>query len=99
MVDLWAGERVLGPPARAGLMAVLLCPFELDTGSGRGQGGPFVSPQPGPSGCSERARCTRSEGKLGDPCGDRGGSVPVLPPPLDHERVQRSKGPERGPQG
>lgn len=55
MVDLRAGEHVPGPPARAGLTTVLLCPFELDTGSGRGQGGPFTSPQPGPTGCSGHA--------------------------------------------
>lgn len=97
MVDLRAGEHVPGPPARAGLTTVLLCPFELDTGPGRGQGGPFTSPQPGPTGCSGHAPCTRSEGKLRDPRGDRGGSVPAPPPLLDHERVQRRKGTETGP--
>lgn len=96
-MDLRAGEHVPGPPARAGLTTVLLCPFELDTGSGRGQGGPFTSPQPGPTGCSGHAPCTRSEGKLRDPRGDRGGSVPAPLPLLDHERVQRRKGTETGP--
>lgn len=95
VVDLRAGEHVPGPPARAGLTTVLLCAFELDTGSGRGQGGPFTSPQPGPTGCSGHAPCTRSEGKLRDPRGDQGGLRLRRPPSWTTSVCSAGKGRRR----
>lgn len=74
-------------------------PLSLRTGhwAWKGTGWPFHVSPAWPHWLLRTRSCTRSEGKLRDPRGDRGGSAPAPPPLLDHERVQRRKGTETGP--